>query len=160
MPSPASEAWWSTFLDAEGRDSEEEAAFLGFLVGQGVPGDASPDALQTAYTAFRSFMEESEQRESADPGPTAVELAAQQAQVAAQQYTVPKSRVAAPGVEKSPIATTRPGATRQAPAAADAPPSPDAPRAAAAEPDRPAPPEAPSEPDTHRGRQRGGSGDN
>jgi hypothetical protein len=122
MASPATGTWWSTFLGDEGIDSEEEAAFLGFLVTQGIPAGSAPDTLQRAYADFRTFMEASEQRASADAGPGAVELAAEQARVAIQQRTIPKSRVAAPGVDKPVTAATRPPETRQP--LGDAPPPP------------------------------------
>ena len=110
--SPATETWWSTFLDAQGRDSEEEAGFLGFLSTNGIPAGSAPDVLQEAYTQFRTWMQESEDRE-ADRGPDRAALATQQAVVALEQQFVAKSRVSAPGVEKPVTAATRPKETRE-----------------------------------------------
>jgi hypothetical protein len=112
MASPATETWWSTFLDAQGRDSEEEAGFLGFLSTNGLAAAAAPDELQTAYEQFRQWMQESEDRE-ADRGPDRAALAAEQAVAALEQEFVAKSRVSAPGVEKPVTAATRPKATRE-----------------------------------------------
>jgi hypothetical protein len=110
--SPATETWWSTFLDAHGRDSEEEAGFVGFLTTNGIAAGAAPDVLQEAYTNFRMWMQESEDRE-ADRGPDRATLAAEQAVIALEQQFVAKSRVSAPGVEKPPTAATRPKETRE-----------------------------------------------
>jgi hypothetical protein len=110
--SPATETWWSTFLDAHGRDSEEEAGFNGFLTTNGIPAGAGPDVLQEAYTHFRQWMQESEDRE-ADRGPNREDLAQQQAVIALEQQFVAKSRVSAPGVEKPRTAATRPKETRE-----------------------------------------------
>jgi hypothetical protein len=112
MASPATETWWSTFLDAQGRDSEEEAGFNGFLTTNGIPAWSDPGTLQEAYTNFCTWMQESEARE-ADRGPDRGELAKQQAVIALEQQFVAKSRVSAPGVEKPLTAATRPQATRK-----------------------------------------------
>lgn len=112
MASPATGTWWSTFLDAQGRSGEEEGAFSGFLTTNGIPADASPDILQEAYTNFRQWMEESEDRE-ADRGPDRATLVAQQAVAALEQQFVPKTWFSAPGVEKPVTAATRPKETRE-----------------------------------------------
>lgn len=110
--SPATETWWSSFLDAQGRDSEEEAGFVGFLTTNGIPAGSAPDVLQEAYTNFRMWMQESEDRE-ADRGPNREDLAKEQAVIALAQQFVAKSRVSAPGVEKPATAATRPKETRE-----------------------------------------------
>jgi hypothetical protein len=112
MASPQTENWYSSFLDAQGRDSEEEAAFDGYLTTHGIPKFADPGTLQAAYAEFRAWWEASEQR-PADPGPSRAELAAQQAVIALEQTTVPKSRVAAPELQKPLTAATRPAETRK-----------------------------------------------
>ena len=112
VSSPASANWWDTFLDAQGRDSEEEAAFDGFLTTNGIPAGADPGTLQEAYTHFRAWMEASEGRQ-ADLGPNRADLAKEQAVIALEQQFVAKSRVSAPGVEKPLTAATRPKETRE-----------------------------------------------
>lgn len=112
MPGLATENWWSTFLDAHGRDSEEEAAFNGFLTTNDIPPWSDPGALQEAYTQFRQWMEESEERE-ADRGPDRATLAAEAAVAELEQQFIAKSRVSAPGVEKPRTAVTRPKESRE-----------------------------------------------
>ena len=112
MASPMTETWWSNFLDLHGRDSEEEAAFLGYLTTQGIPPYGGPDVLQPAYEAFVAFVDESSERASADPGPNAADLAAQQARIAVATVAVPRSRTADPLVQKPLFAATRPKALR------------------------------------------------
>jgi hypothetical protein len=112
MASPATETWWSTFLDAHGRSSEEEAGFNGFLTTNGIPPDAGPDVLQEAYAHFRQWMQESEDRE-AERGPDRAKLAAEQAVIALEQQFVAKSWLSAPGVEKPVTAATRPKESRE-----------------------------------------------
>lgn len=112
MASPATETWWSTWLHDQGRDSEEEAAFNGFLSTNHIPADAGPDVLQTAYTQFVQWMEESEGRE-ADRGPSRADLAKEQAVAELEHQFVAKSRVSAPGVEKPLVAATRPALSRE-----------------------------------------------
>lgn len=154
--------WWDTFLDQEGRDSEEEAAFVGYLYQHGVPAASPPDQLQSAYGEFRTFMEESEARASADPGPDAATQAADQARVRIQQRTIPKSRIAAPGVDKPLTAVTRPKETRQP--LTEAPPGPEgqanvAPETAPGGGVERTPPaqETPSQGEARYGRRRGES---
>jgi hypothetical protein len=112
MASPATETWWSTFLDAHGRSSEEEGGFLGFLSTNAIPASASPDVLQEAYANFRQWMQESEDRE-ADRGPDRAQLAAEQAVTLLEQQFVAKSWLSAPGVEKPAAAATRPKESRE-----------------------------------------------
>lgn len=121
MASPATEAWWSTFLDLHGRDSEEEAGFLGYLTTQGIPPSGGPDLLQPAYEAFVAFVDASADRASADPGPSAEEFAAQQARIAVSTVAVPRSRTADPLVQKPLFAATRPKALRGKPEDAPVP---------------------------------------
>jgi hypothetical protein len=111
MASPQTETWWSNFLDVHGRDGEEEAAFLGFMLTHKVPAWAPPDQLQASYDEFRGFMKASHERGDADPGPDAAELARQEAVVALLHRPVPQSRTAVPYLEKPSFAATRPPET-------------------------------------------------
>jgi hypothetical protein len=113
MASPHTDQWWANFLDLHGRDSEEEAGFLGYLTTQAIPAFAGVDELQRAYEGFRVFVDESRARDSADPGPSAEDLAAQQARLAIAQVAVPRSRVSDPLVQKPLFAATRPPAFRR-----------------------------------------------
>jgi hypothetical protein len=102
MSSPALDSWWSDWLDVHGRDSEEEAAFLGYLSTQGIAAHGvDPGELAAAYAAFKTFMGESQARESADPGPSAMEMGI-------QDPVVPKSHVANPSVQRPVTDATHP----------------------------------------------------
>jgi hypothetical protein len=182
MASPQTETWWSNFLDLHGRDGEEEAAFLGYLVTHKIPAWAPPDQLQAAYGEFQGFVTASFAKASADPGPDAAELARQEAVVALMNRPVPQSRTAVPFLEKPGFAATRPAdqkpedpAAQQTPefatltvrdATPEGPPHPVIPPGAAGAP-APGQPGAPPEPgqtatdhettarQARQGRQRG-----
>jgi hypothetical protein len=109
MASPMNATWWSMFLTEQGRDSEEESAFLGYLTTQKIAPDSDPAILDEAYGAFHTWMLESGARASADPGPTREELLAQQA-VEAFTVAVPQSRTSNPTVSKPLTAATHPDA--------------------------------------------------
>lgn len=84
-----------------GRDSEEEAAFNGFLTTRGISPRADVGTLEQAYADFQAFMEQSRQTESADPGPSAEEADV-------QEPIMPQSRVADPHMQKPEGAATGP----------------------------------------------------
>jgi hypothetical protein len=149
MASPMNETWWSSFLSTHGRDSEEESAFLGYLVSHDIASDSGPDVLGEAYTQFHAYMLESGVRASADPGPSREELVAAQA-VAGLVEHVPQSRTANPGMNKPLGAATHPQAAEVAKAQAAATShveTPPAVQTAAPVPDVQAVPAA----ETHRG---------
>jgi hypothetical protein len=54
-----SESWWSTFLDAHGRDSTTETAFLGYLYTHNIPSASDVAVLEQAYVDFQAFLEAS-----------------------------------------------------------------------------------------------------
>lgn len=101
MASPQVDSWWSNWLDAHGRDSEEEAAFLGFLSQRGIAAHGDADQLDGAYTDFKAFMEQSQATPSADPGPSAQHIGA-------RMPVVPKSRIADPQVQRPSDDATHP----------------------------------------------------
>lgn len=121
MASPFSDTWWSNFLDQHGRDSEEEAAFLGYLTTQGIASGSEAVDLQAAYEQFVTFIDESTERAAADPGPSAEELAKERAAFVLQTVAVPRSRVSDPLVQKPFTAATRPKALRKSPDEAGVP---------------------------------------
>lgn len=101
MADYTSGSWWSKWLDDHGRDSEENAAFDGFLITKGISQDADVATLEQAYADFQQFMLTSRQTPSADPGPSAEE-------VGVQEPVNPVSHVADPHMEKPEGAATGP----------------------------------------------------
>jgi hypothetical protein len=101
MSNPAVDSWWSDWLDAHGRDSDEERAFVGYLTQQGIPSHGDADQLEAAYQDFKAFMAQSQATPSADPGPDAKEAGV-------EDPIVPKSAVADPEQQRPPDDATHP----------------------------------------------------
>lgn len=120
MGGPASEHWWSLFLDMHGRDSEEEKAFLGFLSTKGIPAMASPDVLAQAYTEFKAYVDESHTQTTAVETDEAVRL--REIREREPRPVVPRSSLSLPELQKPMTAATRPPEMRDEEAAAQ--PSP------------------------------------
>jgi hypothetical protein len=54
--SPDTTSWWEHFLLTHGRDSTEEASFLGYLTTHDIAPHGSVEELDQAYAAFEAWM--------------------------------------------------------------------------------------------------------
>jgi len=135
MPgNPQTSPFWGTFLDTHGSNSEEEAAFLGYLTTKGIDPGGDPGTLDEAYTAFHAWMTDSYSHdatasEAANVQATPQGMAEARAAELAQ-YAVPRSSHGEVRLQKPNTAATRPPESR----VATPPPPPETPPVAAAPP--------------------------
>jgi len=135
MPgNPQTSPFWGTFLDTHGSNSEEEAAFLGYLTTHQIDPGGEPSLVAEAYTAFHAWMTDSYTHdatasEAANVAATSQGVAEARAAELAL-YAVPRSSHGDVRLQKPNTAATRPPESRVAPP----PPPPETPPAAAAPP--------------------------
>lgn len=127
----ATDAFWGPFLNEQGRDSEEEQAFLGYLSTHNLAANAPVEVLTEAYAAFQAWMTESYPQD-ASATDTSRDVPVQQHPEVIGEYRLPKSRHSDMRLQRPMDAATRPPEQRVAPPAPLDPPA-DSPVTAAAE---------------------------